>query len=364
MNLLRTVTQDGHELVLHEREGVFTIRFNGRELISSHTHRSEEALARLACIGLEERPRPRVLVGGLGMGFTLRAALDVLPVTAAVDVVEVFAPVIQWCRGPLATLARNPLNDPRVEVIEGDVAQLLRLSRDCFDAVILDVDNGPQYLTLTENSFLYGQEGLGRAHKALRSGGRLAMWSADIDPGLRDRMERAGFRVMAATVGVRPDNPRVRHTVYVGRKASRSLAATFRKPDPIEWDDSYSVGVKALDIQHQRIVRLINVLIEAGAAEVNSELVSDTLTEMTQYAEDHFRIEEGLLASHDYPQLDEHREEHLEFRQRIAELALETMEGRPTVALELLAFLRELWHGHVLETDMLYKRFLNQRGVR
>jgi len=191
----RALTPDGQPLTLHEHDGVFTIRVGTVELMSSRQHHSEERLAELACAGLRGRPRARVLIGGLGMGFTLRAALGCLAADAEVAVVELMPAVIRWNRTPEYDLGADALADPRVAVIEGDVATVLRDSPARFDAAILDVDNGASGLSVASNDRLYSPKGLARAAAALRPGGCLAVWSADDDPAFADRLGRAGFTV-------------------------------------------------------------------------------------------------------------------------------------------------------------------------
>jgi spermidine synthase len=191
----RAITPDGQPLTLHEHDGVFTIRVGTVELMSNRQHHSEERLAELACASLRTRPHARVLIGGLGMGFTLRAALGQLAADAEVAVVELMPAVIRWNRTPDYGLGADALADPRVAVIEGDVVDVLRDSPGRFDAVILDVDNGASGLSVASNDRLYSAKGLLRAAAALRPGGCLAVWSADADPAFADRLGRAGFAV-------------------------------------------------------------------------------------------------------------------------------------------------------------------------
>lgn len=191
----RAVTPDGQPLTLHEHDGVFTIRVGTVELMSTRQHHSEERLAELACAGLRERPRARVLIGGLGMAFTLRAALGRLTPDAEVVVVELIPAVIRWNRTPDYGLGADALADPRVEVVEGNVVNVLRDSPGRFDAVILDVDNGATGLSVASNDRLYSPKGLQQAAHALRPGGCLAVWSADDDRAFADRLGRAGFTV-------------------------------------------------------------------------------------------------------------------------------------------------------------------------
>jgi spermidine synthase len=212
------VTPDGYELVLYERGGVFTIRVNGYELMSSRAHGSEDALATLACASLGRGAAPRVLIGGLGMGFTLRAALDRLPVDAEIVVAEVFPTVVEWNRLHLGGLAGSPLDDLRVEVLTEDVAAVIgRAGSHPFDAILLDVDNGPEALTLDHNQTLYGHQGIVRLRSALTPGGTLAVWSASPDRAFAGRLGRAGFSVRAETVRAHAGKG-LRHVVYLATR--------------------------------------------------------------------------------------------------------------------------------------------------
>lgn len=210
----RVTTPDGKELVLYRRSGRFHIRVDGLELMSSRPEGSEEVLAELACAGLTGAPR--VLIGGLGMGYTLRAALDVLPPRARVEVAEVFPAVVAWNRGPLAPLAGRPLDDPRVEVFTGDVAARLE-SGDAYDVILLDVDNGPEAFTLGSNARLYGDAGLARIYRRLPAAGVLAVWSADPSRAFMQRLRKAGFAARSVTVPARRTRG-PKHTIFVARR--------------------------------------------------------------------------------------------------------------------------------------------------
>ena len=229
------VTRDERELTLYRRGDAFYIQIDGYDLMSSRAHGSEDELARLALAEVRSGPGtgdggrpggagPRVLVGGLGMGFTLRATLDVLGGRAAggagaeVVVAEAFQAVVDWNRGPLAHLAGRPLADPRVRVVVGDVADRLTEAGDeaaPYDAVLLDVDNGPEAITLEANEHLYTQRGLARSFHALAPGGVLAVWSANDDPRFADRLRRAGFRTSTHRVSERHGGKGGRHTIFV-----------------------------------------------------------------------------------------------------------------------------------------------------
>jgi spermidine synthase len=206
----------GSEVVLVGRDGEYQIRIDGRELMSSRHHETEEQLARLACGELRGVPEPRVLIGGLGMGFTLRAALDALAPFARVDVVEVMQPVIEWNLGPLAPLAGRPLDDGRVELRAEDVAAVIRDARRSYHAIVLDVDNGPGDLSLASNSWLYGVEGIEATASALVEEGVLAVWSASAAPVFEQRLRAAGFKVRAEAVAPSSGRGDVRHWIVVG----------------------------------------------------------------------------------------------------------------------------------------------------
>jgi spermidine synthase len=202
---------DGTELSLWQRGAELVVRAGGIDLMSSRAHGSEELLAEHGCGGLGEGAS--VLVGGLGMGFTLRAALAVLPASARVTVAELVPEMVAWVRGPIGAGAL--LDDPRVSVEARDCAAILRESAARFDAVLLDVDNGPSALTQGSNRWLYAREGLEAAARALRPGGRLAVWSAGDDPAFASRLARAGFEVRTARARAHRGRG-ARHAIFVG----------------------------------------------------------------------------------------------------------------------------------------------------
>jgi spermidine synthase len=214
----RTRAPDGAELVLARRDDEWVVRVAGRTLMSSRVHGSEEALAAIALRGLAA-PRA-VLLGGLGMGFTLRAALDRLPSEARVVVVELVPGLVAWNRGPLAELAGRPLEDPRVRLQQGDVGARIAEAKGAYDAILLDVDNGPSALAHAGNSALYGDRGARACAGALRGGGALAVWSAGPDERYRQRLEAAGLAVVEEPVPARGAAGGVRHVVVVGRKTA------------------------------------------------------------------------------------------------------------------------------------------------
>ena len=209
---------DGPELRLYKRGEEFSIRVNGCELMNSRVHGSEVALAELACASLAGNPCPRVLIGGLGMGFTTAAALRLLGAEGQVVVAELVPAVVEWNRGPLAALAGNPLQDVRVTVREVDVAQILKEERRAYDAILLDVDNGPEGLTRKCNDWLYARAGLDAAFAALRPAGVLAVWSAGADEAFCKRLCQAGFQVDETRVRARGPRGGSRHTIWLARR--------------------------------------------------------------------------------------------------------------------------------------------------
>lgn len=214
------VTPDGRELVLERRGDLYTILVDGEELMASRTSGSERALADLALGAVAERPAPRVLIGGLGMGFTLRAALDALAgrPRATLVVAELFPEIVTWNHGPLAPLAGRPLADPRARVEVADVADLLAATPP-WDAILLDVDNGPESFTVDRNARLYARAGLARLHAALAPGGVLAVWSAGDDPRFTSRLAAAGFTPTTLRVPARTTGQGGKHVIFLARRA-------------------------------------------------------------------------------------------------------------------------------------------------
>jgi spermidine synthase len=208
----------GHELV---------IRVDGRELMCNAVHASEDALAEVACARIADRLRPRILIGGLGMGFTLAAALRGLGPGGRVVVAELVPAVVRWNRGALAEVAGNPLADRRAEVYEGDVADLFRQPRAPWDAILLDVDNGPAGLTRSTNDWLYSPPGLDAAHAALAPGGVLGVWSAFPDAAFTRRMRRAGFEVEVVEERARGVKGGRRHFIWIG--TSTAVRADYHR---------------------------------------------------------------------------------------------------------------------------------------
>ena len=194
----------------------YVILAGGKPLMSSRMHGSEEALAAFGCRDARTRETPCVLVGGLGMGFTLRATLDLLPRSATVVVAELVPAVVEWNRGPLGPLADHPLKDARVQIEIGDVGSTVRASRRRFDAMLLDVDNGPAAFTASHNTGLYDDAGLAAARAALTPGGVLAIWSAWEDRRFEQRLRHGGFSVRVERVRARLKKGGPRHTIFIG----------------------------------------------------------------------------------------------------------------------------------------------------
>lgn len=191
---------------------------NGKGLMSNRMHGSEEALASFGLRALPDPDEPTVLVGGLGMGYTLRATLDHVPPDASVLVAELVPAVVEWNRGPLGHLAGHPLADRRVQVVPGDVAVTLRSRPGAFDAVLLDVDNGPAAFTTDFNGGLYDNAGVANARAALKPGGTLAVWSAWDDRKFEQRLRYAGFAVRVEHVRARLKKGGPHHTIFIGVK--------------------------------------------------------------------------------------------------------------------------------------------------
>jgi spermidine synthase len=205
-------------LQLHQRDTEFSISVvGGGVLMSTWAHGSEDALAELGCGTIAGRARPRVLIGGLGMGFTLAAALGRLGADAEVEVAELIPAVVTWNRGALGEHAGHPLRDARTTVREGDVAKILKNARQAYDAILLDVDNGPEGFTRKKNDWLYTTDGLTAAYKALRPEGMLAIWSAGPDRDFTTRLQKVGFEMKQRRVHEH-DNKGSLHTIWLAER--------------------------------------------------------------------------------------------------------------------------------------------------
>ena len=217
----QAVSRDGTVLKLILRGDEYIILANGKSLMSSRMHGSEEALATFACRRAQTLKQPSVLVGGLGMGFTLRATLDLLPRDATVVVAEMVPAVVEWNRGPLGLLAGQPLKDSRVRVQIDDVAVTLGSYRGQFDAVLLDVDNGPTALAASNNAALYDDHGIAALYAALKIDGVLAVWSAREDRKFEQRLRHGRFAVEVERVRGRLKKGGPFHTIFLGHKSPR-----------------------------------------------------------------------------------------------------------------------------------------------
>jgi spermidine synthase len=206
------------QLRLMQRGAEFSMRLGQNELMSSHLSGSEEALATLACRRIEAVKRPHLLIGGLGMGFTLRAALAVLGSDARIMVAELVPAVIAWARGPMADIFGESLDDPRASIREADVVDVIRSHDSAFDAILLDVDNGPEGLIRQANDALYDLKGLNAIRRALRPGGVLAVWSSGPNPLFSKRLRAAGFDVNEVAVRATTKRSGARHVIWFATK--------------------------------------------------------------------------------------------------------------------------------------------------
>ena len=220
--LIDTATEHGTTLKLYQRGRDFAIRVDKiGELMNTSQHHSEEALARLACEHVNGIENPRLLIGGLGLGYTLAETLAHTGPTATVVVSELMPSVVRWNREYLGVAAGFPLLDERVEVIEEDVGKVMRANKNGFDAIMLDVDNGPDGFTRDDNDALYGLRGLNNAYDALKPGGVLTVWSAFKDPAFTQRMIKVGFKVNEESVRARSSKRGSRHNIWVGVRPNR-----------------------------------------------------------------------------------------------------------------------------------------------
>ena len=207
------------ELRLMRRGADFSMMLGPNELMNSRLSGSEEALATLACRRIEAVKRPNLLIGGLGMGFTLRAALAVLGSDAGITVAELVPAVIAWARGPMASIFAESLNDPRASILNADVIEVIRSHPSAFDAILLDVDNGPEGLIRKANDALYDLKGLKAIRRALRPGGVLAVWSSGPNPAFSKRLRDAGFDVNEVAVRATAKRSGARHVIWFATKS-------------------------------------------------------------------------------------------------------------------------------------------------
>ncbi len=204
----------GGELRLMRRGAEFSIKLGRNELMNSRLSATEQALATIGCAKIKARAKPRILIGGLGMGFTLRAALVVLGKQAHIVVAELVPAVVAWARGPMAELFGGSLTDPRVRIRETDVGELIRRARSDYDAILLDVDNGPEGMTREANDRLYDLDGLAAAYMALHPGGVLAIWSSRPDPKFTQRLRKTGFDVVENPVRAKGPQGGAQHFIW------------------------------------------------------------------------------------------------------------------------------------------------------
>ncbi len=214
----RSTANSGGVLVLAQRGDEFCISIDGWELMSNRAPGSEEAMADVGCKRLADKPGARVLVAGLGLGYSLRATLNALHPEASVTVAEFVPEIIAWNRGPLGPLAGHPLDDPRVTLFAGDVRAVMEQQPNGFDAILLDTDNGPQAFIDMRDEALYSPGGLRVARQALRPGGTLVIWSGGPDPSFEKRMRNAGFQAESIPARARAGGRGARHILFTGLK--------------------------------------------------------------------------------------------------------------------------------------------------
>ena len=224
--LAETTAPDGGRFTLHEHDGEYFMKLNGRQLMSTTSTASEILLARLACEKLMRHPHPRILIGGLGLGFSLKAVLGSIGKKAEVHVAELLPDVVEWNRKFLGGVNGNLLNDRRVKVLTEDVFQIIRRTqRERYDAILLDVDNGPTSHVQPKNSRLYSRRGFMRIAQALQPGGRVTFWSATEEPAFGEALVRAGFRVHAVEAKSHERAKRFEHRIYVAETKPRQRDA-------------------------------------------------------------------------------------------------------------------------------------------
>ncbi len=218
-NLAEVRTPDGSRLSLHEHDGDYFIKLNGRQLMGSNSTTSEILLAQEACKNLGSSPQSRVLIGGLGLGFSLKRVLEMIGSIGVVEVAELIPEVIDWNRKLLSAVNGKLLRDRRVKVFAEDVFALIkRGAKTPYDAILLDVDNGPTSFVQAKNSRLYNRRGLEAIWNALTPGGRVAFWSAEPEPGFRDSLTRAGFLAEETPAKAHERAKRCAHMIYVGER--------------------------------------------------------------------------------------------------------------------------------------------------
>lgn len=213
------IPNNGGELTFSQRDEEFSIRLSGirGELMNSRVYNSEKELSQMGCEHLKSTPNAHVLVGGLGMGYTLAAALKAVTPSSQVTVAELIPEVVEWNKGPLGNCAKNPLQDPRTNVKVGDVKHLLNTKTPTYDAILLDVDNGPEGLTHSDNNWIYSIDGLEDIYQVLKPNGMLAIWSAGPDYLFSVRLKNAGYVVSTRIARARKGKGS-KHTIFLARK--------------------------------------------------------------------------------------------------------------------------------------------------
>ncbi len=212
------LTPEGKEIKCFRHDKDYSFKMGSLELMNSRMHGSEDALAELACGEIKQFAKPKILIGGLGMGFTLRAALDQLPADAEVEIAEIMPSVVKWNREILGELTSHPLLDPRVRLHETDVAKLIKSARHQYDAILMDVDNGPQGLSLKGNAGLYNIKGIHSAYKALKPGGIWAIWSSGPDPVFSRHLHNINFEVEEVRVRARAVQKGAHYFIWLARR--------------------------------------------------------------------------------------------------------------------------------------------------
>ncbi len=219
-NLAATRTPDGSQFTLHEHDGEFFLKLNGRQLMSTTSTSSEILLSQVACEGLARHREPRVLIGGLGLGYSLQRVLEAVGERAIVEVAELLPEVVAWNREFLMNVNGRLLCDPRVKVLVEDVYKVIRKGGDgVYDAILLDVDNGPTSFVQPKNVRLYDRNGFAVIRRALTPHGKVAFWSANPEPDFERALGRAGFKVEAVPAKANEHSKRFAHMIYVARKA-------------------------------------------------------------------------------------------------------------------------------------------------
>ena len=210
------VSPDGTRLELVEHDGEYIIKADDLPLMSTRMHFSEMELARLVCTNLKSNAK--VMIGGLGLGYTLRSALDLIPKDGVVVQVELVPEVIEWNKGPLGPFNNHPLKDTRTEIVQDDISKVIRQSQNNYDSIMLDVDNGPSPLINERNAWLYTNQGLQSIRKALKNQGQVAIWSANDDTRFISHMKRNGFLAEKHYIQAHKGKGGIRHVIFTGRK--------------------------------------------------------------------------------------------------------------------------------------------------